>query len=192
MPRTQKELKAMENLMAESDLDQLDGRKIWDIAQRAFTKNEKKIHGNEMIFDSPIHLWKEACKYFKWMDRSPFIIVEAVKSGDLAGKLIKMPKKKPYTLDTFCLFLGVSPSYFRTLKSNVINGKNPPNASLLTVFEHVEGIIKSQKFEGASSGLFNSAIISRDLGLVDKKELGSDPDRPVRVTGMKIIDDIDK
>ena len=36
---------------------------------------------------------------------------------------------------------------------------------------YVENIIRDQKFSGACSGHFNHAIIIRDLGLADKKEV---------------------
>jgi hypothetical protein len=41
----------------------------------------------------------------------------------------------------------------------------------LEVSTRVEGIIYTQKFEGASVGAFNSSIIARDLGLKDNSEL---------------------
>ena len=49
--------------------------------------------------------------------------------------------------------------------------KDDPN--FFRVCQAAEQTIREQKFMGAAAGFFNHAIIARDLGLVDKKDLTS-------------------
>ena len=39
------------------------------------------------------------------------------------------------------------------------------------VITHVENVIFTQKFEGATVGAYNANIIARDLGLIDHQEI---------------------
>ncbi|MBA9076087.1 DNA-packaging protein [Rufibacter quisquiliarum] len=121
-----------------------------------------------MLFASPILLWESACEYFEWCDNNPWFKKDWV--GKDANE-VDRPNARPYTMSGLCLFLDCSESYFRVFKSNP-----PKKASedFLTVITRIEQTIYTQKFEGAVVGAFNANIISRDLGLVDKKEV-SDP-----------------
>ena len=52
----------------------------------------------------------------------------------------------------------------------------------MAVIARIEGIITTQQFEGACVGAFNANIISRTLGLADKKEINA-----VVPTGLNIV-----
>lgn len=124
-------------------------------------------HGRDKIFTTPDLLWTAATEYFKWCDDNPWIKNEAIKSGDLAGQIIKVPTSRPYTLTALCLYLGVNADYFRQFKENLKEDEQ----DFSWVITRIEETIYTQKFEGASVGMFNANIIARDLGLTDKKEL---------------------
>ena len=49
--------------------------------------------------------------------------------------------------------------------------KTELDEDFLTIISYIEETCYSQKFEGAAADFFNSNIIARDLGLVDKKQL---------------------
>lgn len=130
--------------------------------KNAFWKNRTK-HGRDKLFTTPDLLWKAATEYFQWCDDNPWIKNEAIKSGDFAGKIVKVPTSRPYTLTALCLYLGVDTSYFRKFKENL----KEEEEDFFTVITRIEETIYSQKFEGAAVGAFNANIISRDLGLAD-------------------------
>jgi len=147
--------------------------------KNAFWKQRSK-HGRDMLFASSELLWKAACDYFKWCDTNPWLKTEQLKKpvitksekGTQVQTIVEIPTARPYTLSGLCLYLGCSQSYFREFKSN------PPEDSedFLTVITRIEEVIYTQKFEGATVGVFNANIIARDLGLADKKEISGSVD----------------
>ncbi len=81
--------------------------------------------------------------------------------GDIVrGEIDKM---RPFTIWGLCTFLGISHDVWVDYR------KGRPDLS--EVIKTVDGIIRQQKFDGASAGLLNANIIARDLGLSDKTEL---------------------
>lgn len=123
-------------------------------------------HGRDKLFTSPEMLWKAACEYFQWCDENPWVKNEAVKSGDLAGTIMKVPTSRPYTLTALCLYLGCNTKYFSDFEASLKESEK----DFSEVVTRIRETIYSQKFEGAAIGAFNANIIARDLGLSDKQE----------------------
>jgi hypothetical protein len=130
-----------------------------------FWKN-RSAHGRDLLFSNPPLLKAAAEEYFNWCDSHPWYKIEAVKSGDMAGELMKIPVARPYTLSGFCGYAGASESWWRNFRIN-----KKLSQDFLTVIEWIEGVIDTQQFEGAAVGAFNANIISRKQGLADKAEL---------------------
>lgn len=127
-----------------------------------FWKNRTK-HGRDKIFSDPEILWAEACRYFDWCDKHPLESVEF--NGKDAIECI-VPKMRAYTWTGLETFLDIES--FREYKTN------PTYKEFSQVISRIERIIYTQKFEGAAAGLLNANIISRDLGLIDKKDMTTD------------------
>lgn len=114
-------------------------------------------------------------QYFQWVDNNPWYKNEAVKSGELAGTIIKVPTARPYSEIGFCAFHNLGEKYLQQLAKNLDN-KNIEGVSLddheelSSVLTQARARCYAQKFEGASVGAFNANIIARDLGLTDKQE----------------------
>lgn len=115
-------------------------------------------HGREKLFKSPELLWQAATQYFNWCDGHPWYTVEGIKSGDMAGKLMKIPTAIPYTITGFLLYAHANEAYWRQFKQ-------AGHEDFSTVIEEIESIIYTQKYTGAAVGAFNANIIARDLGL---------------------------
>lgn len=110
----------------------------------------------------PNELWKKACEYFEWIDQNPNKSEETtIDNGRTKTKTII--HRRPFTESGLCVYLGIA----RTTFDNYKKGHQPYNDHL-AVSQAICEIIRSQKFEGAASGIFNANIIARDLGLVDK------------------------
>jgi len=135
-------------------------------ASNQFWKLRSK-HGRDKLFTEPTLLKEAAEEYFNWSDSHPMYEVQAVKSGENAGKLIKVPVLRAYSLNALCNYIGCSESYFRTFKSTA----KPDDKDFLTVIEWIENVIYTQQFEGAASNLLNGNIISRKLGLIEKTDV---------------------
>jgi hypothetical protein len=128
-------------------------------------------HGRDKLFETPELLWEAAQEYFNWVDSHPLYKAEAIMSGKEAGKIIKIPVGRPYTLTGLLIYIDASEEFWREFKKAGHDG-------FFGVISAVEKIMYTQKFEGAAIGAFNGNIISRDLGLADRKELtGKDGER---------------
>jgi len=130
------------------------GNKYWQLRSR---------HGKPKIY-TPSSLWKKACEYFQWIDENPIEEIETKTNGD--NKTIKITKHaKPYTESGMCVFMNINTDTWTDYCSNK-NGYEDYSVVSMTI----KNIIKTQKFEGAATGLFNASIIARDIGLSEKIE----------------------
>lgn len=124
----------------------------------------RTTYGREKLFSTPEVLRKACIEYFDYNENNPIMVAESVKFMGSAT-LTYVPKKSPLTVGALCLFLGIDYQTWRNYSS--AEGYK----EYFEVCEWAEGIIRQQKFAGASAGLFNAAIIARDLGLADKREI---------------------
>lgn len=124
----------------------------------------------------PVELWEMACNYFEWCDSHPWTKYEAIKSGADAGKLIEMPLRIPYTIEGLCFFCGVEENFLRSNKEN--------NGDYSTVIKEIYKVIENQQFTGASVGAFNSNIIARKLGLVEKTTISTPEGEEIKVNAV--------
>lgn len=152
--------------------------------------------GRDKIFATPSDLWAAACEYFTWAEENPLYEYD-VRTVDKELQEVSIPRMRPLTLMGMCLFLHVNTAYFRKFRQNLRDKeeqlKQQPDspekkialnqiADFDTVIGAIDETIYTQKFEGASSGFFNANIISRDLGLADKKEIQANvnlSDKPI-------------
>ena len=121
------------------------GNKLWQL---------RKTNRRKPIFETPEQLWEQSCKYFEFIDNNPIL------KTDFKGKdneIVQYDLQRPYTWQSLYVFLNVSNLDYYKTKSDF--------SEILT---HIGNIMYSQKFEGASAGIFNHAIIARDLGLTER------------------------
>lgn len=131
------------------------GNRFWE---------QRSKHGRDKLFASPELMWEAACEYFAWCDDNPLY------EKDWVGKdayEVDKPKMRPFTMQGLCRHLNCDTSYFRKFKETA-------SKDFFTVITRIEETIYEQKFTGAASGFLNANIISRDLGLIDKKDLNVD------------------
>lgn len=65
-------------------------------------------HGPDKIFPDPAILLEGVSEYFEAVDASPWHKNEAIKGGDKAGEIVKLPTQQPYTLKGLCHFLDIT------------------------------------------------------------------------------------
>ena len=118
----------------------------------------RSSHGNKPIFATPEDLTEACSEYFQWVHENPFEVVKPVNNN---GEQLDLTEQKlrAMTLSGLRIFLDISEATWRLYRER---------EDFMRVCETVENIIREQKFTGAAAGLFNPAIISRDLGLTDK------------------------
>lgn len=119
----------------------------------------------------PIELLDEFQNYIQ--DRMSNPIIEKEEENGKTGihpNYKTKEKKHPQLLSVadFCVFLGCSRNWWNELPDEFLGVKS-----------HISTYIDNFQLKGASIGVFNANIVSRLLGLADKKEFVAD--------GVKII-----
>lgn len=136
-------------------------------------------HNQQALFESPELLLQSASEYFEWCDKHSWFKQEPIKSGSECGRIIDVPIKRPYSLSGLCTYLNCSQNYF-------INFKKKCNNEFLEIINRIENIIETQQFEGAVTGIFNTSIISRRLGLREQTDITSNGEPLFQI---EVIDD---
>lgn len=128
-------------------------------------------HGRDKLFATPELLREAAGEYFEYCDTTP-VLKEDYVGGFATRVLRQMPR--PYTLAGLCIYVGASRHWWNEFRKHA-------TPDFLEVIHEIEEMIWNQKFEGATAGVFNANIISRDLGLVDKTDVKTSGDQKVTV-----------
>lgn len=138
------------------------GTELWKLRQQ---------HGAEKLFSDANILREEACAYFRWCELHPWYKVELVKYMGEATEA-EVPHVRPFSMSGFCVYLGVSGSYFRTVKgrlqSRIADGKaTKGEEELLHAIEWIETVVLTQQIEGGEIGMFNANLVSRIHNIAD-------------------------
>lgn len=129
---------------------------------------QRSKHGRNTLFESPELLLEAAAEYFKYCDSHPMFDYKPM-VVDKAVEIVKVPVRIPYTMIGLVGYLGCSTNYFKEFKQR----KEACTPEFMAVIVGIENIIQNQQLVGAAIGHFNSNIVARLLGLVDKTEVTS-------------------
>ncbi len=124
---------------------------------------QRSKHGREKIFSSPQAMASTFGEYVDHLQAHPIITRKQVV---VAQELVWAEEERyvPLTWAGFATFCGTHKNYFQNFRSRC-------SADFKEVIGQIDDFMFTQKFSGAASGIFNANIISRDLGLIDKKQL---------------------
>lgn len=176
------------------DVERKDKSKApWMIGNKFWQQRSK--HGRDRLFKSADLLWEAACEYFQWCDDNPWLKVEQKKGNSnvdilelmaiakkegldvnqviksATSSLMEIPTARPYTIQGLCSYLdGINVGYFNDFEKSLKDKTDNASKDFSVVITRIHETIYQQKFEGATIGTFNATIISRDLGLTDKKD----------------------
>ena len=153
----------------------------------SFWTNRSK-HGRDKIFSSPEILWETAMEYFQLCEENP-ILKNDYKGGFATEVNIKIPR--PYT------WQGLSSFCDCTAETLINYGKKEEYKDFFQILTRIDDCIRDQKLTGATAGLYNATIVSRDLGLKDGVDLSSKdgtmtPKTNVIVSDVKTKEALDK
>jgi hypothetical protein len=154
-----------------------EGNQFWKIRSK---------HGRDKLFATSEKLWEAACEYFEWCDNNPWAETTTKKKGISnieTSETTSTPTARPYTLSGLCIYLGCSTHYISQVKASLKEDEE----DFSSVITRIEEVIYTHKFEGATVGAFNANIISRDLGLRDKRELSGPGGGPIEITGIDVV-----
>ena len=117
-------------------------------------------HGRDRVIQDPAILWQSACEYFQLCIANPWLKTE-YKGSEVQEVLVPLPQV--FQKGGLALYCGL-------VQWRSVEELKAVSEGFSQVIREIEEIIYSQKFSGASAGVFNSNIIARDLGLADKRE----------------------
>lgn len=133
----------------------IKGQQLWKL---------RKTHGREKIYSNPDAIWKGAVKYFEWCEQNPIAERTGTKKDDGSTSHAKVTLHiRAMTIEGLSLHLGITPQTWRNYRKE---------DQFKAVCSTIESIMYEQKFTGAAAGVFKESIISRDLGLTEKHDLG--------------------
>lgn len=138
--------------------DDLNGR--FTHGNQFWTQRSK--HGRDTLFSDPKAMWEAAEEYFQWCIENPLMEVQYVGKD---AQRVEVPKMRPFTKEGLCRYLNCNVGYLNEFESR------NTNADFSAVVTRIRETIYEQKFTGAAAGFLKESIITRDLGLADKKDL---------------------
>lgn len=127
---------------------------------KEFSELIKRGRGRPSNYNTAGELWDVFVEYVKHIEETPFA------ETDYRGKdaiPVTIERRRPLTKGSFAIFAGLT-------EWKGVERYKEKGEDFSQIVTHIEQIIYHHKLEGASAGLFNSSIIARDLGLVDKRE----------------------
>ncbi len=140
---------------------------------------DRSCHGRPPVFEDAESLWDACCEYFEWATANP-LYSDTLVSYQGASKHEPIAQMRAFTVRALCLFLGITDETWRAWRND--------RADLSEVIATAESAIYVQKFEGAAAGILNANLISRDLGLADRKELAGCEGGPIEIKEMSAIE----
>jgi len=128
------------------------GNKLWKMVP--FPGSRKKYTAEDF--------WDKFLAYMADNDQFTWAKDDFIKSGPDAGKIVSVEIPNPPSIMMFCVYAGISEQTFNSYRKS---------EDLSEVSLTVAAIIQAIQIGGAATNIFNSNIIARWAGLVDKKEV---------------------
>lgn len=125
-------------------------------------------HGVDKLFTEFKTLWEAACEYFQWCTENPIIEKDWVGKE---GNEIEREHPRAFTMQGLCLYLGVNTVYFNQFESRMESLSDEQKEGFAQVIKAIRETCYNQKFTYAAVNLMNANLISRDLGMVDRKDI---------------------
>lgn len=143
----------------------LPGNKFWKDSPPPFGAKAR------LAFETAEELYTACLSYFDWSHENPLLEDELVKFEGKASHE-SVAKMRAMTIVGLCMHIGISRETWSQYRAT--------REDLRAVVAWADDVIYRQKFEGAAAGLLNQAIIARELGLADKRELTGADGGPIQ------------
>ena len=121
--------------------------------------------------------------YFKKIDADPWM--HPTRYHDKEGNTLMVPTPKPYLIPGLCVHIGITISYWYKLQN--VNSASY-REDLVEVFDWANSKIYERNVTGAACDTYNHNIVSRILGLTDKREVTTDMHLKVKEDAKKVMD----
>lgn len=140
---------------------------LWKLPRRMVTPGTP-------IFATPDELWDAACEYFDWCVDTP--IEYELEIGKNTGQFVKLKKPRPFNMRGFHGLAEISPKMWKRLQED---------PEFEEVLYRIENVIYTQIYDGGMTGIYDSGMSSKSLGLTDKREITADVNATVSEVSAK-------
>lgn len=128
------------------------GSQLWKLRKR---------HGTPHRYETPDDLWQVACEYFDMLAENPIIVTKATQHQGCQVDLVEEHPRAPTVLG-LCAYMGISEkTWYRNYEGSKVHAE---------MASRIRDVMKADKIEGAAAGVYNHAIIAKEIGLVEKTE----------------------
>ena len=121
------------------------------------------------IWQEPDDLLEAFNRYREWIDAHPIIVHDVVKSGNMAGTLLDIPRKRLMSESDFCAFLGAAPNYLaerrRIYEANYEEFGLEASKGFAEAIDNIRMMIFQDMDAGAASQAFDPTYIRSLRGL---------------------------
>lgn len=120
---------------------------------------------------TPKQLAAKFKEYVAWCKEHPLILTEEEDgfSGDTTfARKKKVTKERLISVGQFLVYLGETPGWWK----NLDDGKH--GEAFLSLKDNIKNFCEEYQKEMSANGMFNANIVSRLLGLADKKQIEGD------------------
>jgi len=119
---------------------------------------------------SPEEFEKKIDSYFQWVNENPFYKYDVVKTGQDAGKELKIKVERMPSVQSLCSHLNITyQTFFNYLKPET----EQKNKKIFDIATRAKVKIESAQIDGAGTGLYQPMIVSRLNHLKDEQEITS-------------------
>lgn len=121
------------------------------------------------IWQEPDDLLEAFNMYREWISAHPIIVHDVVKSGNMAGTILDIPRKRLMTETDFCAFIGAAPNYLadrrRIYEANYEEFGLEASKGFAEAIDNIRMMIFQDMDAGAASQAFDPTYIRSLRGL---------------------------
>ena len=137
-----------------------------------------KRWGRSPIWENPIELLNAFKDYKRWADEHPVYATEAIKSGNFAGQIIQIPRKRLLTVEEFTSFIGAPSNYLDREKarheSDFKEFGLDASTAFIEVIEKIKNSIADDMDRGAAAQLVDGTYVAKLRGFKTNMDYTSD------------------
>lgn len=139
-------------------------------------------------YESPEALYVACVEYFEWCDSNPHykerVVMRSMgNNGGSEPMHVSESHPRMYSMGGLTLFIGVSQMSWGRWKDPMDSMYWPEGND---VQDWAESVVRENKLNGAAVGFFNSSIVSKVLGLVERQDLTTGGDSIAQSTTIDV------
>lgn len=157
----------------EKYMEKMKDNKYWKLAINP---------GRPKLFTNPNEIIEALDEYEYWCKENPLTKEDFIKSGEMAGQIVKINLTRTPNITGFCAYLGIS-------NQTLLNYENlPENRDFFEAIAYVRAKLTGHLGDNSLAGVANPMIAARMLGLKEKQDITTN-DKDLTIGKIEFIAD---